>query len=113
MYKLYWYLFKSPPPPHLFTVLLCLADLLSQGVHLLQERVHLLLFVSELTGQALFGGAKFRHPLRQIRELLNGHLPLGVRLLQLLCLTPETLQRVGQLLLGKGKMERRNRIRRV
>lgn len=58
----------TPPSglPHLLAVLLGLADLLSHGVHLLQEGIHLLLFIPKLTGQALFGGAEVSHPLRQV-----------------------------------------------
>lgn len=98
---------RPPRPAHLFTVLLRFAYLLFQGVHLLPEHIHLLLFVQELTGQTLFGGAQFGHALRQVGGLLNGHLPQRVRLLQLLRLTPETLQRVGQLLL-RDKTKRRD-----
>lgn len=84
---------------YLLAVLLGLADLLSHGIHLLQESIHLLLFVPELTGHTLFGGAKLGQSLRQLGELLQGQLPLRVRLLELLCLTPQTLQRLRQLLL--------------
>lgn len=52
--------------PHLLAVFLSLADFLSHCVHLLQEDVHLLFFVPELTGQTLFGGVEIGHPLRQL-----------------------------------------------
>lgn len=98
----FWLQF-GPGLAYFLANLLSLADLLSHGVQFLQQCIHLLLFVPQLTGEALLGGAQIGHSLRQLGELLQSQLPLRMCLLQLLGLTPEALQRVRQLLLTQDK----------
>lgn len=84
---------------HLLAVLLRPADLLLHCIHFIHYGIHLILLLSELPAQTLFEGAQLGCPLREVGELLQGKLPLGVGILQLLGLSPQTLQSVRQLLL--------------
>ena len=74
------------------------ADLLPQGVDLLQGRLHLLLSVPQLPRHLLLLGAELGHALVELRELLQGQLPLLVGVLQFPGLGLQPLGSFNQLL---------------
>lgn len=76
---------------YLFPELLRPADLLPHRVRLLQRGLQLLLLVPELACHLLLLGTQLRHALIELRELLQGQLPLLVGISEFLGLGLEAL----------------------